>query len=105
MEYTVHHPDGSTTTHEEDCPYIREETHEMLVLTNDRERLFPKVARRLIPDGFHVSIVAYNNGVVAYENPAPPELEDAVEARFVVRDETGANCVIYTRVKDPGALT
>jgi hypothetical protein len=101
MEYTVHHPDGSTTTHEQDCPYIREEEHETLVLTNDRQRLFPKVARRFIPGGHFITGVTMNSMLV-YDNPEPPELEGTEQARFVVRDETGARCTVHTRREPSG---
>ena len=94
MKYTVKHPDGSETTHEQDAGYIREEEHQTIVLSNDRKRLFPKIAKRLIPDEYYVAGVAFE-GDVSYDHGEPPEIEDNPRAQFVVTDETGARATVY----------
>ena len=94
MQYTVKHPDGSETTHEHDAGYIREEEHQTLVLSVARKRLFPKIAKRLIPDEYYVAGVAFE-GDVSYDHGEPPEIEDNPRAQFLVTDETGARANVY----------
>ena len=98
MKFTVQHPDGSTTKHEADAPYLRENEDETVVLTNDRQRLMPRIVRRMIPEGYFVTGVIYQGSLV-FDNAAPDELSGAEEATFVVRDETGAKCKVYARVE------
>ena len=94
MQYTVKHPDGSETTHWHDAGYIREDEHQTLVLSIARKRVFPQIAKRLIPDEYYVKGVAFE-GDVKYDHGVPPEIEDNPRAQFVVSDQTGARATVY----------
>jgi len=97
MQFTITLPNDETVTRKQDAPYYDSESK--TVYSNDRQRLMPRIARQLIPEGFYPTGVTYQGSLV-YDNPEPPELEEAPQVRFTVRDETGGKCVVHARRDD-----
>ena len=94
MTFTITHPDGSKTTEEHDASYY--DVDSQTVYSNDRQRLMPRIAKRIIPRGFFPTGV-FCQGSLVIDDDAPPELEDAEPVEFTVRDETGGKCKVYAR--------